>query len=100
MWMAEPMEGEVVVELPTYAPAYKEVYRFILEAMDGNVFAATDLFQKYLAGEMPERLLSISRLWVKAEQADADRHPTPQLWPLNHKGCGEHAARAIELDAP
>jgi hypothetical protein len=48
---------------------------------------------------MPERLLSISRLWVKAEQADADRHPTPQLWPLNHKGCGEHAARAIELDA-
>jgi hypothetical protein len=31
---------------------------------------------------MPERLLSISRLWVKAEQADADRHPTPQLWPL------------------
>jgi hypothetical protein len=24
MWMAEPMEGEVVGELPTYAPAFKE----------------------------------------------------------------------------
>ena len=58
MWMAEPMEGEVVGELPTYAPAFKQVYRFILEATHGNVFAATDLFQKYLAGEMPERLLS------------------------------------------
>ena len=79
MWMAEPMEGEVVGELPTYAPAFKEVYRFILEAVDGNVFAATDLFQKYLAGEMPERLLSISRLRVKAEQVDADRLPSPTV---------------------
>jgi hypothetical protein len=79
MWMAEPMEGEVVGELPTYAPAFKQVYRFILEATHGNVFAATDLFQKYLAGEMPERLLSISRLRVKAEQVDADRLPSPTV---------------------
>jgi hypothetical protein len=57
MWIAEQMEGEVVGKLPTYAPAFKEVYRFILKALDGDVFAATDLFQKYLAGEMPERPL-------------------------------------------
>jgi hypothetical protein len=72
MWMAEPMEGEVVGELPTYAPAFKDVYRFILRALGGDVFVATDLFQKYLAGEMPERLLSISRLCVQTEQAAAD----------------------------
>jgi hypothetical protein len=79
MWMAEQMEGEVVGELPTYAPAFKEVYRFILKALGGDVFAATDLFQKYLAGETPERLLSISRRWVQAEQSDADEggHPSP-----------------------
>ena len=77
MRVAEPMQGEVVGELPTYAPAFKEVYRFILEAMDGNLFAATDLFQKYLAGEMPESLLFISRLRIKTEQVDADRHPNP-----------------------
>ena len=72
MWMAEPMEGEVVGELPAYAPAFKEVRRFVLEALDGDILAATELFQKYLAGDMPQELLSISRRWVEAEQgADA-----------------------------
>ena len=78
MWMPAQMEGEVVGELPTYAPAFKEVYRFILKALDGEVFAATDLFQKYLAGEMPEKLLSISRRWVQAEQAGADEGNNPR----------------------
>jgi hypothetical protein len=32
MWMAEQMGGEVVGELSAYAPAFKEVYRFILKA--------------------------------------------------------------------
>ena len=37
----------------------------------------------------PERLLSISRLRVKAEQVDADHvFPGTQFWPLDHKGCG------------
>jgi hypothetical protein len=53
MWMAEPMEGEVVGEIPTYAPAFKEVYRFILEAMDGNVFAATDCSRSIWQGRCP-----------------------------------------------
>jgi hypothetical protein len=84
MWMAALMErgvGELPVEigkLPAYAPAFKEVYRFILEAMDGDIFAATELFQKYLAGDLPEELLSISRRWVKAEQAAlSTERPSP-----------------------
>ena len=72
MWMAEPMDGQIVVELPTYSPAFKEVYRFIVEATNGDIQAATDLFLKYLAGEMPEGLLSISRRWVETEQAGAN----------------------------
>jgi hypothetical protein len=35
MWMAELKHGEHVGELPAYAPAFKEVYRFIVEALGG-----------------------------------------------------------------
>ena len=59
MWMADLKHGEHVDELPAYAPAFKEVYRFILEALEGNDVAATKLFRKYLAGEMPEELLAL-----------------------------------------
>ena len=98
MWMAEPMEGEVVGELPTYAPAFKEA---LYPGGDGRkCFGGNGLVPEVSGRGDAREIASISRLWVKAEQADADRHPTPQLWPLNHKGCGEHAARAIELDAP
>ena len=79
MWMAEPMDGQIVVELPTYSPAFKEVYRFIVEATNGDIQAATDLFLKYLAGEMPEGLLSISRRWVETEQAGANEG---KVWTL------------------
>ena len=41
MWMAELKHGEHVEELPAYAPAFKEVYRFILEALEGDDVAAT-----------------------------------------------------------
>ena len=41
MWMADLKHGEHVDELPAYAPAFKEVYRFILEALEGNDVAAT-----------------------------------------------------------
>ena len=36
MWMADLKHGEHVDEIPAYAPAFKEVYRFILEALEGN----------------------------------------------------------------
>ena len=61
MWMADLKHGEHVGGLPAYAPAFKEVYRFILEALGGDDVAAMRLFGKYLAGEMPEELLGIAR---------------------------------------
>jgi hypothetical protein len=72
MWMAELKHGEHVGDLPAYAPAFKEVYRFIVEALGGDEVAATRLFRKYLAGEMPEELLGIARSREKAEQSTGE----------------------------
>ena len=72
MWMAELKYGEHVGDLPAYAPAFKEVYRFIVEALGGDEVAATGLFRKYLAGEMPEELLGIARSREKAEQSNRE----------------------------
>ena len=63
--MADLKHGEHVGELPAYAAAFKEVYRFILEARGGDDVTATRLFRKYLAGEMPEEFL-VSRAAVRA----------------------------------
>ena len=76
MWMAELKHGEHVGDLPAYAPAFKEVYRFIMEALGGDEVAATGLFRKYLAGEMPEELLGIARSRAKAEQSNRE-HDRP-----------------------
>jgi hypothetical protein len=73
MWMADLKHGEHVDELPAYAPAFKEVYRFILEALEGDDVAATRLFRRYLAGEMPEELLGIARCRETAEQSNRDK---------------------------
>jgi hypothetical protein len=73
MWMADLKHGEHVDEPPAYAPAFKEVYRFILEALEGDDVAATRLFRKYLAGEMPEELLGIARCRETAEQSNRDK---------------------------
>ena len=72
MWMAELKHGEHVGDLPAYAPAFKEVYRFIVEALGGDEVAATRLFRKYLAGEMQEELLGIARSREKAEQSNRE----------------------------
>ena len=74
MWMAELKHGEHVGDLPAYAPAFKEVYRFIMEALGGDEVAATGLFLKYLAGEMPEELLGIARSRARAEQSNREHH--------------------------
>ena len=76
MWMAELKHGEHVGDLPAYAPAFKEVYRFIVEALGGDEVAATGLFRKYLAGEMPEELLGIARSREKAEKSNR-KHDRP-----------------------
>jgi hypothetical protein len=54
---------------PPFADAFREIYRFILKALEGNAAAANALFQKYLNGELPDELLQISRSWVQEEQA-------------------------------
>jgi hypothetical protein len=74
--MSELKHGEHVGELPAYAPAFKEVYRFIVEALGGDEVAATGLFQRYLAGEMPKELLGIARSREKAEQSNRE-HDSP-----------------------
>ena len=56
---------------PPFADAFREIYRFILKALEGNAAAANALFQKYLNGELPDELLQISRSWVQEEQACA-----------------------------
>ena len=72
MWMADLKHGEHVDELPAYAPAFKQLYCFILEALEGDEVAASRVFRKYLAGEMPEELLGIARCRQTAEQADRE----------------------------
>jgi hypothetical protein len=73
MWMADLKHGEHVDELPAYALAFKQVYCFILEALEGDEVAASRLFRKYLAGEMPEELLDIARCRQRAEQNNRER---------------------------
>ena len=49
MWMADLKHGEHVDELPAYAPAFKEVYRFILGALE----VMTSLRRGYSASIWP-----------------------------------------------
>jgi len=60
-----------------FFPHVRHVYRFILEAMNGDRTKASTIFHKYLAGELPEELLFISSqrmtaagliTWVQARQ--------------------------------
>ena len=53
---------------PPFVDAFREIYRFILKAMDGNADAANAAFRKYLNGELPDELLRISESWVQEEQ--------------------------------
>jgi hypothetical protein len=45
------------------------VYRFILQAVRGDKATANTVFEDYLAGNLSEALLSISRRSVSADQA-------------------------------
>ena len=67
--MRNPDECERVNEQwPPFVDAFREIYRFILKAMDGNAAAANAAFRKYLNGELPDELLRISQSWVQEEQ--------------------------------
>jgi hypothetical protein len=50
---------------------FRHVYRFILEALKGDTAAASVIFQKYLGGELPEELISLSRRHVQENQSQS-----------------------------
>jgi hypothetical protein len=49
--------------------ALRDVFRFVLRAVRGDTAAARAMFERYLAGELPEELLAISRQCVKEDSA-------------------------------
>ena len=55
-------------EQPSISDTFKHVYQFILDALEGDTAAADAMFQRYLAGELPEELLSLSRRCVQHNQ--------------------------------
>jgi hypothetical protein len=60
-----------LAEQPGFAFTFRHVYRFILQAMKGDTAAANVMFERYLAGELSEELLAISRRCVSADRARA-----------------------------
>jgi hypothetical protein len=54
---------------PTLRHAFRQVYRFILQAVKGDKATAHAIFEDYLAGKLSDELLSISRRCVSADQA-------------------------------
>jgi hypothetical protein len=53
MWMQDERSGEPTEEQPSISHTFRQVYRFILRAMQGDTAVARALFQQYLAGELP-----------------------------------------------
>jgi hypothetical protein len=79
MWMQDQRSGEARGDQPSVADAFRDVYRFILRAMQGDADAASALFQRYLAGELPEELLALSRRCVQEDQTLNRATPVPHL---------------------
>jgi hypothetical protein len=63
--------GQRLAEQSNFAFTFRHVYRFILQAMKGDTAAANVMFERYLAGELSEELLAISRRCVSADRARA-----------------------------
>jgi hypothetical protein len=68
MWVQEERNGEPTEEQPSISHTFRHVYGFILRAVQGDVAVASALFQRYLAGELPEELLALSRRCVQNDQ--------------------------------
>jgi hypothetical protein len=63
---------------PSLRHAFKHVYGFILQACDKA--AADAIFEDYLAGKLSEKLLSISRRCVSADQAGSFKREVEEDW--------------------
>jgi hypothetical protein len=93
--MQDQTKGKATEEKPSVADAFRHVYRFILRAMQGDTDAASALFQRYLAGELPEELLAISRRCVREDQTINRATPVPDLLESAVDVCSpERAAEA------
>ena len=67
MSMKDERSGEPTEEQASISRTFRHVYRFILRAMQGDTIIASAL-QRYLAGELPEDLLALSRRCVQEDQ--------------------------------
>ena len=72
MLMQDEKTGEPTEEQPL-AHAFRPIFEFIIRGMQGDTAAAGVLFQRYLAGELPEELLSLSRRCVEQDGAGGRR---------------------------
>jgi hypothetical protein len=54
---------------PSLRGAFRHVYLFILQAVNGDRATADTIFEDYLAGKISEELLSISRRCVSVDEA-------------------------------
>ena len=75
MWMPNkngdqsPAEDDPLTETkPSIRGVFQDVYRFILQAVNGERATAETIFKDYLDGKLSEQLLSISRGRVSADQ--------------------------------
>lgn len=66
--MQDERNGELTEQQPSISHTFRDVYRFILGAVQGDAAVASALFQRYLAGELPEELLAFSRRCVQSDQ--------------------------------
>ena len=65
-----PAEGEPPTAIrSSLRNIFADVYRFILQAVNGDRATAETLFEDYLDGKLSEQLLAISRDCVGADQA-------------------------------
>jgi hypothetical protein len=81
MWMPnknEVAESESLAE--TLKHAFRHVHAFILQAVKGDKAAADAIFEDYLAGKLSEKLLSISRRCVSADQAGSSKYEIEEDW--------------------
>ena len=98
MWTQDQRSAEATEEEPSVAGAFRHVYRFILRAMQGDAGAASAMFQRYLAGELPEELLALSRRCVQEDQTLNRATPVPHLRAPSIDVCTSHE-RAAEAAA-
>ena len=85
-------ESESLAEAqPSLRHAFKHVYGFILQAVKGDKAAANAIFEDYLAGELSEKLLSISRRYVSADQAGSSNRDIEEGWRSDKLKAGRGA---------